>query len=83
MGFILDGLGTEPYDREYGDRELVRWVRGGGSYASYFDPRILLPAKDDSPIDVTVKWPSGITEVFTDLAQHETHVLIEGAGRRP
>jgi ABC-type multidrug transport system fused ATPase/permease subunit len=32
MGFILDGLGTEPYDREYGDRELVRRILG------YFRP---------------------------------------------
>ena len=32
MGFILDGLGTEPYDREYSDRELVRRILG------YFRP---------------------------------------------
>jgi ATP-binding cassette subfamily B protein len=32
MGFILDGLETEAYDRQYGDRELVRRV------AAYFRP---------------------------------------------
>jgi ATP-binding cassette subfamily B protein len=26
VGFILDGLGSEPYDREYGDRELIRRI---------------------------------------------------------
>ena len=34
MGFILDGLGTEPYDREYSDRELVRRILG------YFRPYV-------------------------------------------
>ena len=28
MGFILDGLGSEPYDRNYTDRELVRRILG-------------------------------------------------------
>jgi len=32
MGFVLDGLDTESYDRTYGDRELVRRI------VSYFRP---------------------------------------------
>lgn len=32
MGFILDGLDTEDYDRQYGDRELLRRIAG------YFRP---------------------------------------------
>ena len=32
MGFILDGLDTEAYDREYGDRELLLRI------LSYFRP---------------------------------------------
>ena len=32
MGFILDGLDTEDYDRQYGDRELI------GRIISYFKP---------------------------------------------
>jgi len=32
MGFILDGLDSEAYDRSYGDRELVRRI------VSYFEP---------------------------------------------
>jgi ATP-binding cassette subfamily B protein len=34
MGFILDGLDTESYDREYGDVELVRRILG------YFRPQL-------------------------------------------
>ena len=32
MGFILDGLDTESYDREYSDRDLLRRI------VSYFRP---------------------------------------------
>ena len=32
MGFILDGLDTEDYDRQYGDRELLDRI------VSYFRP---------------------------------------------
>ena len=32
MGFILDGLDTEAYDRQYTDRELLRRI------LSYFRP---------------------------------------------
>ena len=28
MGFILDGLDTESYDRTYSDRELIRRIVG-------------------------------------------------------
>jgi len=32
MGFILDGLDTEAYDREYSDRDLLRRI------VTYFRP---------------------------------------------
>jgi enediyne biosynthesis protein E4 len=67
----------------HGDRRIYHWVRGGGGYASYFDPRLLFPAVDDNPVDVTVKWPLGRIEVFPELAQGQTHELVEGMGRQP
>jgi hypothetical protein len=66
----------------YGDRTLCQWVRSGGGYASYFDPRLLFPATDDAPLGVTVKWPSGRTECFPGLSQGTTHELVEGMGRQ-
>jgi ABC-type multidrug transport system fused ATPase/permease subunit len=36
MGFILEGLGSEPYDRYYGDRELVHRI------LSHFRPHVRL-----------------------------------------
>lgn len=65
----------------FGERTLTRYVRGGGGYLSYFDPRVLLPAAGDEPLDVTVVWPSGEREVFTGLDQRKTHELVEGTGR--
>jgi len=65
----------------FGDRQLARWLRGGGGYASSFDPRILFPAVDDAPVSVTVQWPLGNVEVFPELATGRTHELVEGKGQ--
>ena len=62
-------------------RTLARWVRGGGGYCSYFDPRIVFPLVDSEPADVTVTWPGGHTEVFQNLEQLKTHRLAEGDGQ--
>ncbi|MCH5373259.1 MAG: CRTAC1 family protein, partial [Planctomycetes bacterium] len=77
-----DAVGAK-VSAEYGDRRIYHWIRGGGGYASYFDPRVLFPAVDDQPIDVTVKWPTGRIELFSELSQGQTHELVEGMGRRP
>ncbi|WP_166822987.1 CRTAC1 family protein [Thalassoroseus pseudoceratinae] len=68
---------SAPFD----GRTLTRWVRGGGGYCSYFDPRILFPQTDPQPVDVTVHWPSGQTEVFRQLEPMRTHKLTEGDGQ--
>lgn len=75
-----DAVGAKVTAR-YGDRQLARWIRGGGGYASSFDPRILFPAVDDAPVSVTVKWPNGEVEVFPELVQGKTHQLVEGMGQ--
>lgn len=77
-----DAIGAK-VTAKYGDRQLARWIRGGGGYASSFDPRILFPAVDDAPVSVTVQWPNGAVEVFPELAQRKTHELVEGTGQRP
>lgn len=65
----------------YGERQLTNWYRGGAGYASYFDPRILVPRLDNSPTSITVTWPSGDSEVFADLQQGKTHEIVEGTGK--
>ena len=65
---------------EYQGRKLVRFVNGGGGYASHADRRILFPNADGQPQDVTVRWPSGKTEVFRRIPVCQRNLLIEGAG---
>jgi hypothetical protein len=77
-----DAIGAK-VTASFGDRQLVRWIRGGGGYASSFDPRILFPTVDDAPLSVTVRWPNGDSEVFPELAQRKTHTLVEGTGDPP
>ncbi|MDB5341662.1 MAG: hypothetical protein JWP89_39 [Schlesneria sp.] len=64
-------------------RLMVRTICGGGSYLSQSDPRILFALEADHPVDVTVIWPGGEREVFSNLSLRRTHQLAEGAGRRP
>ncbi|MCA9143499.1 MAG: CRTAC1 family protein [Planctomycetales bacterium] len=66
---------------EHGGRTLVRHVRAGSGYLSHFDQRILLPAVDDQPQQINVRWPSGRQEVFTNVPLRETTELVEGTGQ--
>ena len=61
-------------------RNLVRHVRGGGSYLSHSDQHVLFPIENDQPKDVRVTWLGGRSEVFHNVKVRETTTLIEGAG---
>ena len=65
---------------DFGDRRLTRYVRGGAGYFSHSDQRVMLPTIDLTPIRVTVSWPSGQREVFSDVKPNQTTTLIEGHG---
>ena len=62
------------------DSPLSAWVTGADSYASSSDRRVLFSLKDASPVDVSVTWPSGKSEKFTQLQTQEMHELVEGKG---
>jgi hypothetical protein len=64
-----------------GGRTLTRFAKGGGSYLSASDRRILFglgPATGAGRL--TVKWPWGRTEYWDGLAPDRYHRLAEGAG---
>ena len=65
---------------DYQGRTLVRAVVGGAGYLSHSDPRIIFPADDDQPRDVTVRWLGGKQEVFRRVPVRQTVQLVEGAG---
>ncbi len=61
---------------------LVRWGRSAGSYLSANDPRVLFGlGEDGAPAAVTVRWPSGRTEVWDGLEPRRYATLVEGEGR--
>jgi hypothetical protein len=74
-----------------GDRVLHRQVKGGGSYLSANDPRVLIGLGDADRVEsVEVRWPSGGRSTLSDPVMRRTHVLHEpheagpgapGAGR--
>ena len=60
----------------------TRFVRGGGSYLSYFDPRLLFAIVDGlvAKVNLRVQWPGGHEEVFQNLDTRQNHVIHEGSG---
>jgi hypothetical protein len=72
-GFHLVGRNNRPIAGatltvQAGDRTLTRFVKSGGSYLSTSDPRVLVGlGNDGQKVSVTVKWPWGETQRWSDL----------------
>lgn len=65
---------------QQGEQHWTQWIRGGGSYLSHSDLRLLFALPTDAPVTATVTWPSGTTEVFSELVVRKPHQLREGTG---
>ncbi len=64
---------------EAGGRTQTRFAKGGGSYASSGDRRLLFGLGDVGKIDrVTVVWPDGRRQQWTGLAADRYHRLLQG-----
>jgi hypothetical protein len=64
---------------EVGGRKLVRQVKGGGSYLSSGDRRVLFGLGDVTEVaTLTVRWPSGKTQSWDHLAVDRYWQLTEG-----
>ncbi len=62
-----------------GVRELRRYAKGGGSYLSANDPRLLFGLGSEGTIkSVTVKWSWGETQIFTHVEPGSYWELHEG-----
>ena len=65
------------------ERNICRWVRADGSYASANDPRLLLGlGKPSAALDVDVLWPDGSRERWIELEAGRYHTLRRGEGKR-
>jgi len=64
-----------------GDWMRAAEVRSGGSYISHNDMRVHFGLGKAKRIDaLEVRWPSGLTEHFKDLAADRFYVVTEGRG---
>src|SRR5262249_10992224 len=67
---------------EAGGRTIIRQRKGGTSIASAHDPRLLIGLGEaDLARRVTVRWPSGQIDRYSDLPADTSFRLREGAAR--
>ncbi len=78
----IDPVGAKVFLQQDGIT-MTSVFSGGGSYLSHSDRRALFVTTSDEPVQVTVVWPGGAREVFTNLVTRTTHELVEGSGRHP
>jgi hypothetical protein len=75
-----DGIGARITVRA-GKRVLVDEVRSGSSYVSNSDMRVHFGLGVSTKVDsVEVRWPSGLTEKFENLAVDKINEVKEGGG---
>ncbi len=75
-----DGIGARVRVKT-ATRILVDEVRSGSSYSSNSDMRVHFGLGTATKTEwAEVRWPSGLTERFTNLSVDEVHTLKEGSG---
>jgi enediyne biosynthesis protein E4 len=64
---------------EAGGQRLVRHRKGGGSYLSASDPRLLIGLGPATKVDrVEVRWPSGLVQRLGPLDADRGYLVVEG-----
>jgi hypothetical protein len=62
-----------------GTRKLVRHRKGGGSYLSASDPRLLVGVGAVTRVDrLEIRWPSGLVQSVGPLEVDRGYLIIEG-----
>jgi hypothetical protein len=68
---------------QVGKRTLTRFARGGGSYLSSGDRRLVFGLGDEGKVGrLSVTWPDGSTQKFDGLAVDRYHRVVQGQVRR-
>src|SRR6185312_5925924 len=62
-----------------GQRKLVRWITGGGSYLSSHDKRVVFGLGDDpaGEAKLEIRWPNGNTQRVTGLKLNQYQKIVE------
>jgi enediyne biosynthesis protein E4 len=64
---------------EVGGRTLLKVTKNGGSYLSASDPRLVFGLGAETKVGrLTVRWPSGRTQMWEGLKPDQYWVLVEG-----
>jgi hypothetical protein len=75
-----DIVGTK-VELQVGERTLTRFAKGGGSYLSSSDRRLLFGLGDETkPGRLTVTWPDGVKQHCDGLLSNRYHRILQGAG---
>ena len=64
-----------------GEMRLTRFAKGGGSYASSGDRRLLFGLGQQTAGRLTVRWPDGTEQEFEGLAVDRYYRVTQGAAR--
>jgi hypothetical protein len=73
-----DGVGSK-VTVHIGSRRIVRHRKGGGSYCSAPDPRLLIGTGEARQVDqVEIRWPSGLVQRVGPLAADHGYLVVEG-----
>jgi hypothetical protein len=64
---------------EGSDRKQTRFAKGGGSYASSGDRRLLFGLGNTTKGKLIVTWPDGSSQSYADLAVDRYYRVVEGA----
>ena len=67
---------------QVGPRKLVRHRKGGGSYLSAGDPRLLIGIGEARQVDqIEIRWPSGLVQRLGPLPVDRGYRVVEGDGQ--
>ena len=64
------------------DKAVVQWVKGGSSYASSHDPRLIFgfgEVETPRPVDLDIHWPGGGEQMVSGLELGRYYRIVEGA----
>jgi hypothetical protein len=76
-----DGVGAK-VTFQVGNRKLVRHRKGGGSYLSASDPRLLVGVGEAHLVDqIEIRWPSGLVQRLGPLQTDRGYLVVEGDGQ--
>jgi hypothetical protein len=62
----------------FSGRTVTRWITGGSSYLASHDKRVLVGLDGNTkPVNVDIRWPSGLSQHLSNLQTGRYHPILE------